>query len=110
MFETTNATFINDVLKPSYRAAVVVMFHASWCAPCAAMKPTVARHSLDTPFVLVGVDGGVEPALASSEGVRNVPALLLYRDGQQVGTSLVGGQSPAQISAWLKSNCVETQP
>lgn len=100
MHNTSNTAFFDDVLAPSYVAPVVVMFHASWCGPCKSMKPLVERLAAGK-FHLVGVDGGAERELASSEGVRGVPSILVYREGKQVGAPSVGGKTEAQLREFL---------
>ncbi len=109
MRNTTNTAFLDDVLGPSYATPMVVMFHASWCGPCKSMKPLVERLAAELPFVLVGVDGGAERELAASEGVRGVPALLVYKDGKQVGASLAGAKTEAQIRSYLAAAGVPGQ-
>ena len=107
MQNTSNSKFFDDVLAPSYATPVVVMFHASWCGPCKSMKPLMERLA-GSRFHLVGVDGGTERDLAASEGVRGVPAILVYRDGKQVGDSLFGGKTEAQVLAFLAAAGVPT--
>ena len=104
MHNTTQSQFTDDVLKPSYAAPVVVMFHASWCGPCKAMKPVVERLASEAPFTLVGVDGGAERALAASESIRGVPALLVYQNGAQIGQTMSGGKTEGQIREFLQLN------
>jgi putative thioredoxin len=103
MHNTTEKKFFDDVLRPSYQKPVVVMFHASWCSPCQAMKPVIERLAAEYGFTLVGVDGGEERDLAAYEGVRGVPALLIYKGGKAFGQPLVGGQTAQQLRAvaWL---------
>lgn len=101
MFDTTQAKFLDDVLKLSYAAPVVVLFHAEWCGPCKTLKPIVERLSASLAFPLVGVDAGAERGLVSSEGVRGVPTLIVYKDGTMHGKPSVGGKTEAQIRDFL---------
>lgn len=101
MYNTSHLTFIDDVLKPSYTAPVVIMVHAAWCGPCKTVKPIVERLSAELGFVLVGIDGGVDRELAAGEGVRAVPTIFTYKDGKYGGFMLAGAVSESQIRLFL---------
>lgn len=101
MKNTTQSAFFDDVLRASYAAPVVVLFHASWCGPCRGMKPVVERLTSDMGLTLIGVDAGEERSLASSESVRGVPTVIVYRNGAAVGAPSVGGKTEAQLRVYL---------
>ena len=101
MHNTSHLTFIDDVLKPSYAAPVVIMVHASWCGPCKSVKPIVERLSAELGFILVGIDGGVDKDLAAGEGVRAVPTIFTYKDGKYGGMMLAGAATEFQIRLFL---------
>lgn len=64
----------------------VVMFGASWCAPCKAVKPQFLEASegylseMGVEFEYIDVDEN--PLTAMEAGVRSVPTLKLYKDGE----------------------------
>lgn len=66
----------------------VVMYGASWCAPCKATKPAFEKMSegylseMGVEFEYVDVDK-VEPSLLQAENVRSVPTITLYRDDHE---------------------------
>ena len=65
---------------------VLVDVHAEWCAPCKAMSPIVqevARRMTGRARVLK-VDVDRNPALAQQYGIRGVPTLLLFKNGEVV--------------------------
>jgi putative thioredoxin len=101
MHNTHNTAFFDDVLKASYAAPVVVMFHASWCGPCRGMKPLVEAMAAELGFTLVGVDAGEQRDLAAMEGVRGVPTIIVYRNAVAVGQPSVGGKTEAQLRSFL---------
>ena len=80
----TETNFQRDVLNSSQ--PVLVDFWASWCGPCHVMAPVI--DDLATEFagrVTVGkVNVDDEPDLAAQYGIRSIPTLLLFKDGQIV--------------------------
>ncbi|HOP43626.1 MAG TPA: thioredoxin [Flavobacteriales bacterium] len=65
---------------------VLVDVHAEWCGPCKAMSPIVqevARRMTGRARVLK-VDVDRNPALAQQYGIRGVPTLLLFKNGEVV--------------------------
>jgi len=100
MYNTTQAEFQHDVLdRPD--ESVVVMFHASWCGPCKTMKPLIERLAGEQGFALVGVDAGENRALAAEYGVRSVPAVLVFKNGDVTCTPLWGGHAEERLRSYL---------
>lgn len=91
----------NHVTEASHRAPVVVMFHASWCAPCQAMKPIINALAAEQGFMLAGIDAGENRALAGLYGVRSVPAVLVLKDDAIVGAPALGAKSIDQLRSYL---------
>ncbi len=81
---------------------VLIDFWASWCNPCRVFSPVVDEIAEEIPGVKVGkVNVDEEPELAREFDVMSIPMLVLFRDGQVVGTS-VGVQSKEDIVQMLK--------
>ena len=91
----TESGFQRDVLDSSH--PVLVDFWADWCGPCHVMAPVI--DELATEFagqVTVGkVNVDDEPALSVQYGIRSIPTLLLFKDGQMVDQAV--GVVPKQI-------------
>lgn len=82
---------------------VLVEFSAPWCVYCRRLAPAleaVAEEYRDTlVFGAVNIDD--EPELARSEEIEVVPTLLLYQNGQVVG-SVVAPESKAQLVSFIE--------
>ncbi|GAA0657348.1 thioredoxin [Salarchaeum japonicum] len=75
---------------------VLVDFYADWCGPCQMLEPTVETIAADTDATVAKVDVDANQQLAAAYGVRGVPTLVLFANGEQV-EERVGLQSEAQL-------------
>ena len=88
MIIKTNAVELTDTLYPEFikNGLVLVDCTANWCGPCKQLSPIVDRLSLDLSDTLkVGkLDVDTNRDIVVSLGVRNIPALILFKDGEIV--------------------------
>jgi thioredoxin len=78
----TAATFESAVNHPGI---TVIDFWAAWCGPCRAMAPQFERAAALRPhYRFAKVDVDAEPALAAEYGIRSIPTLMVFRDGEPI--------------------------
>ncbi len=63
---------------------VLVDFFATWCGPCQMLEPVLRGLASETNAVIAKVDVDQHQQLAGAYGVRGVPTLALFADGEQV--------------------------
>jgi thioredoxin 1 len=98
----SDASFESDVLKSSQ--PVLVDYWAAWCGPCKMIAPILEEVATDFAGKLkvtkVNVDENQDTA--QKFGIRGIPTLMLFKDGQVAATK-VGALSKSQLTEWLKS-------
>lgn len=85
--ELNDDNFDSEVIKAN--GLVLVDFWAVWCSPCRALAPIVEAAATEFEGKLkvckYDVEGGTE--VAANYGIRNIPTLLFFKDGQLVDKS-----------------------
>ncbi|WP_137286292.1 thioredoxin [Halorussus salinisoli] len=76
---------------------VLVDFYADWCGPCNMLEPIVESIASGTDAAVAKVDIDQHQDLATQYGVRGVPTLIVFADGEQV-EQVVGVQDEATLT------------
>ena len=96
----SDASFDDDVLKSS--TPVLVDCWAEWCGPCKAIAPILddlaVQYGGRLRIAKLNVDEN--SAVPGRFGIRAIPTLLLFKDGQLAATK-VGAVSKAQLAAFI---------
>ena len=98
----TDASFDAEVTQSDI--PVVVDFWPEWCGPCKQIGPALeelaTQYAGRVKIVKINVDDN--PASPAAVGVRGIPALFLYKNGQIVSNK-VGAAPKAALASWIES-------
>ncbi len=95
--EVNDSNFEEIVLKSD--KPVIIDFWAEWCGPCRMVSPIVEEISEDFKgkVIVAKVDVDSNPGISSKFGIRNIPTIMFFKNGEMVDK---------QVGAVPKSNLV----
>jgi putative thioredoxin len=101
----TLENFESNVIQESHSRPVLVDFWAGWCNPCQMLMPILAglADEYQGRFLLAKVDTEDQRELAAQVGIRSLPTVQLFKDGQLVD-QFMGALPEAEIRAFLEQH------
>ncbi len=98
---TVNSTnFDEEVLNSEL--PVLVDFWATWCGPCRMLSPVIAKlaEEKEGSLKVAKINVDENPELARQYGIRSIPTVMLFRNGELVNTSM-GYMPKEKLEAFL---------
>ena len=106
-----SASFEQLVIENSFHKPVLVDFWAEWCAPCKALMPLLAKITEEYrgELLLAKVNCDIEQDIVQRFGIRSLPTVVLFKNGQPVD-GFAGAQPESAIREMLKPHVAEPAP
>lgn len=100
--QVTDSDFETEVLKAT--GPVLVDFWAEWCGPCRALGPSLEALATEKgeqiKVVKVNIDDN--PNAPTKYGVRSIPTMLIFKDGEVVAQT-VGALPKSELFKWVEA-------
>tara|TARA_B100001765_G_scaffold149495_1_gene95771 strand:+ start:102 stop:422 length:321 start_codon:yes stop_codon:yes gene_type:complete len=99
----TDESFEKEVLKNP--KPVIIDMWATWCSPCLQLSPLLEEISVEMKDqIIIGKHNiDEQPNMPTKYGVRGIPTMLLFKDGELKATK-VGATTKSNIVSWIKEN------
>jgi thioredoxin 1 len=100
--KVSDQSFEADVLKAG--GPVLVDFWAEWCGPCKMIAPALEdlASEMQGRLTVAKINIDENPSTPTRYGVRGIPTLMLFKDGQVAATK-IGALPKQQLIDWVKS-------
>jgi putative thioredoxin len=102
IYEITAENFEQIVVNGSFEVPILVDFWADWCQPCKLLMPVLAKlaEEYNGKFILAKVNTEQQQAVAMQFGIRSIPTVKLFIQGQEVD-EFAGALPESEVRAFL---------
>ena len=106
--DVSDSTFEQEVLKSS--EPVLVDFFAEWCGPCKAMAPALEQvaQEMQGKVKVVKLDVDQNPKVTGEYGIRAMPTLLLFKNGQVAAQHTGALVQKKKLEDWINTSVTAT--